>query len=267
MSHDFWMLLGSVTVTSAAFAMIGLTIYHTRAKEAYEELRGHGFGEPVAKVTFSKLTNNLLFFLIPLTLSLTAVAPDKVTWYLMPVILVSNLITYLSMWRYGRGKDGWINIHLAGAMGITASVASSTLSCLLWVSGTENSVGVERWLVVCALASLFLGFFFSLVTIHYLEYSKAFFLVTEKVIERLNSRVTEIDRVWADFLQRYVGDDDYQRHLEERRNSIHGMRERKNEVLSYREISNMLNVLEHVWGSLKVAKLVPEDLIDDKERR
>jgi hypothetical protein len=267
MSHDFWMLLGSITVTSAAFAMIGLTIYHARAKEAYDELRGHGFGEPVASVTFSKLANNLLFFLIPLTLSLTAVAPNKATWCLMPVLLISSFFTYFRMRRYGRGKDGWINIHLAGIIGVAASIVSSILSWLLWISGTDDPAGVEKWLIICALASLFLGFFFSMVTIRYLEHSKAFFLVTEKVIERLNSRVTAIDDVWLSYLSRYDGDDEYKKRLEERRRSIHAMKGRTNEVLSYREITNMLDILESVWGSLKKTSLILEDLIDDKEQR
>lgn len=96
MNHNFWILLGTISTTLAAFATIGLTVFYQRAKEACDDLRKCRFKkEPNSIITFSKIINNLTYFLLPLMLSLIIIATISwIAWVLLLALLFLSFLTY-----------------------------------------------------------------------------------------------------------------------------------------------------------------------------
>ena len=174
LNPDFWMLLGSVSTTLAAFAFVGLAIFYERAKEALAEFRNYGL-EPISTITFAKIINYLIYSLTPLMLSLIMIMRwTGIARMLLPFLVMLSILSYIWLYRFRKIDHSFLEIHLPG---ISAVVL--TLSCAILLFFTDK-ITVLAAIELVAVVMLALGVLFDVATLKDFYEVKAVFKITEE---------------------------------------------------------------------------------------
>jgi len=199
--HDFWVLLGSVTVTLTAVAFVALEIFYKRARRSLDELRRYGLIKLITSVSFTRIINNVIYFLIPMMLSLLFTG-NKDIWLVRTILicflilLCFSAVSFIKLFIYYIQYYKYEKIKLCKVLVASLSHAIPLLMLLFVITRFQFFIfsNTAVSLKPLAIISLALGLLFTIPTLNSFAIFEAVFETTKTAKGLAKQRLDKISK-------------------------------------------------------------------------
>lgn len=187
MNQNFWLLLGSISTTLAAFALLGMTFYYQKAREAFDDINRLGAKATIdLKIVLYKSGNNLLFFLLPIMLSLIMITTNGNAWVFMFLLIGFSFFNCRQLDKVNKHKKYSFLDYFSGS---TVIIIVAAIYILKLHHQILKLTDYESWFEIMAVFSLVAGILLSIHTISYLEKQDISFEISKTIIERWENKI------------------------------------------------------------------------------